>query len=59
MANKQLMHKHLAELGLSPVSRTRVDAIPPTGRAKFAGLLGGRTEEDWPALKYLKANASS
>ncbi len=49
IANKQLelMHRLAAELGLSPVSRTRV-AVSPIGPkpwedpgSKFAGLLGG------------------
>jgi hypothetical protein len=49
IANKQLelMSKFMSELGLSPVSRTGVEAKPlgpkpwETG-SKFAGLLGGR-----------------
>ena len=46
----ELMHKYMTDLGLSPVSRTRVDAKPPHIRKpwefgfKFDGLLGGR---DW------------
>ena len=51
IANKQLelMSKFMSELGLSPVSRTRVD-VKPFGpkpwetEGKFAGLLGAR---DW------------
>ena len=44
IANKQLelMAKYMAEIGLSPVSRTRVEARPPYHRSKFDGLLGGR-----------------
>ena len=44
IANKQLelMAKYMAEVGLSPVSRTRVEARPPYHRSKFDGLLGGR-----------------
>jgi len=43
IANKQveLMHRFAAELGLSPVSRTRVDARPVGQASTFAGLLGG------------------
>ena len=35
------MQRFMSELGLSPVSRTRVDARPPPKPSKFAGLLGG------------------
>jgi hypothetical protein len=57
IGNKQLelMAKYVAELGLSPVSRTRVEAKPPyqrkpwefgrewvDPRSKFAGLIGPR-----------------
>ena len=47
IANKQLelMAKYMAELGLSPVSRSRVEARPPHQRSKFAGLIG-RPEDD-------------
>ncbi len=43
IANKQveLMQRFAAELGLSPVSRTRVDARPAGQASTFAGLLGG------------------
>jgi P27 family predicted phage terminase small subunit len=53
IANKQLelMHRYMTELGLSPVSRSRVDARPPAHRSKFAGLLGGQPER--PADRYL------
>ena len=50
IANKQLelMSKFMSELGLSPVSRTRVDVKPlgpkPWETGKFDGLLGAR---DW------------
>jgi P27 family predicted phage terminase small subunit len=54
IANKQLelMHRYMSELGLSPVSRSRVDVRGPVGRSKFDGLLGPRP---WrPADEYLK-----
>ena len=56
IANKQLelMHKFLTDLGLSPVSRTRVDASPLAGPSKFAGLLGRHSWEDDPAAEYLR-----
>ena len=47
------MHKYLGDLGLSPVSRTRVSTTTPPGPkpwefglrpSKFDGLIGGR---DW------------
>ena len=53
ISNKQLelMHKYLGDLGLSPVSRTRVSTTSPPGPkpwqyglrqgSKFDGLLGG------------------
>ena len=58
IANKQLelMQKFMAELGLTPVARTRVHAVPPNQpkpwefglapgeRSKFEGLIGAR---DW------------
>lgn len=55
IANKQLelMHKYMAELGLSPVARTRVDMRGPGQRSKFAGLLGPPRPET-PADKYLR-----
>jgi P27 family predicted phage terminase small subunit len=42
ISNKQLelMLKYSSELGLSPVSRSRVEARPPATRSKFEGLLG-------------------
>ena len=61
IANKQLelMAKYMAELGLSPVSRTRVEAKPPyqrkpwefgrewvDPRSKFDGLRGPWCRED-------------
>ncbi len=67
VAHKQLelMAKYMAELGLSPVARTRVDAKPPHLRkpwepyglggpgSKFEGLLGGRDwSRDKEAEKY-------
>lgn len=54
IANKQLelMHRYMSELGLSPVSRSRVDVRAPAGRSQFDGLLGQRP---WrPADDYLK-----
>jgi len=55
----------MAELGLSPVSRTRVEAEPPgrrkpwefgrewvDPRSKFAGLLG--PSQDDPAEEYFR-----
>jgi P27 family predicted phage terminase small subunit len=59
IANKQLelMSKFMSELGLSPVSRTRVEVKPlgpkpwETG-SKFAGLLGGRDQSDNPKDAY-------
>ena len=53
IANKQLelMSKFMSELGLSPVSRTRVE-VKPLGpkpwetHSKFAGLLGGHDPAD-------------
>jgi P27 family predicted phage terminase small subunit len=60
ISNKQmeLMHKYMSELGLSPVSRSRVSARPHLGpkpwefgRSKFDGLLGQRP---WrPTDEYL------
>jgi P27 family predicted phage terminase small subunit len=58
IANKQLelMAKFMSELGLSPVSRTRVE-VKPLGpkpwetTGKFAGLLDGRDSDD-PADEY-------
>lgn len=45
---KQLepMHKYMAELGLSPISRSRVEARPPGQRSKFAGLLDRPADDD-------------
>jgi P27 family predicted phage terminase small subunit len=42
ISNKQLelMLKYSSELGLSPVSRSRVEVRPPATRSKFEGLLG-------------------
>jgi P27 family predicted phage terminase small subunit len=59
IANKQLelMSKFMSELGLSPVSRTRVEVKPlgpkpwETG-GKFAGLIGGRDRSDDPNDEY-------
>jgi P27 family predicted phage terminase small subunit len=49
IANKQLelMHKFLAELGLSPVSRSRVSKLP------YMGPKPWETDGAWPALAYL------
>lgn len=49
IANKalELMHRYMAEIGLSPVSRARVDARPPQRYSKFDGLIGGRTGSDY------------
>jgi hypothetical protein len=53
IASKQLelMSKFMSELGLSPVSRARVEVKPLGPKAwettsKFAGLLGGRDQSD-------------
>jgi P27 family predicted phage terminase small subunit len=53
IANKQLelMHKYMSDLGLSPVSRSRVEVKPRTPKpwefgssgSKFDGLIGGAT----------------
>jgi P27 family predicted phage terminase small subunit len=61
IANKQveLMAKFMSELGLSPVSRTRVD-VKPMGpkpwetRSKFEGLLGARDWSKDPAERYFE-----
>ena len=47
IANKQLetMQKFMVELGMSPVSRTRVEVRTPPSRSKFAGLLGSVNDE--------------
>jgi P27 family predicted phage terminase small subunit len=49
IANKQveLMHKFMTELGLSPVSRTRVETRVPGIRSKFEGLLGQPKPWEW------------
>jgi P27 family predicted phage terminase small subunit len=56
IANKQLelMYKYMAELGLSPASRSRVSTLPAVrakpwefGKSKFAGLLGQHEDDDW------------
>jgi P27 family predicted phage terminase small subunit len=61
IANKQLelMHRFMGELGLSPVSRSRVSTVSTGskpweyGRSKFDGLLG--PAKPWrPADDYLK-----
>jgi hypothetical protein len=59
IANKQLelMSKFMSELGLSPVSRTRVEVKPLGPKpwetpGKFAGLLGGRDQSDDPNDEY-------
>ncbi len=56
ISNKQLelMAKFMSELGLSPVSRTRVDVRKPHigekpwefGRSKFEGLLGKQDDDE-------------
>src|SRR6185312_10311163 len=55
ISNKQLelMHKYMCELGLSPVSRTRVDVRRPGGRSKFDGLLGSKPWDWKPADDYI------
>ena len=55
ISNKQLelMHKYMSELGLSPVSRTRVDVRRPGGRSKFDGLLGSKPWDWKPADDYI------
>jgi len=53
ISNKQLelMHKYMSELGLSSVSRSRVDVRRPGRTSKFDGLLG---QQPWrPADEYL------
>jgi hypothetical protein len=45
------MQRYMAELGLTPVARTRVDLRPHRGPSKFAGLIGAR-EEDWVAERF-------
>ncbi|WP_256369831.1 phage terminase small subunit P27 family [Microvirga sp. KLBC 81] len=52
VANKQLelMHKYLAEFGLSPTSRTRVEARALQKTSKFAGLMGRDYAADWLEL---------
>lgn len=54
ISNKQLelMHKYMSELGLSPVSRTRVETRIPGIRSKFDGLLGIRKPWESPEDKY-------
>ena len=60
IAHKQLelMHKYLSELGLSPVSRSRVSQLPSSGPkpwetvspdSKFAGLIGRRVRAQLPS----------
>ena len=54
IANKQLelMHKFMGELGLSPVSRSRVDKLPSLGPKPWEfGQDWGNSEPD-PADKY-------
>jgi P27 family predicted phage terminase small subunit len=53
IANKQLelLHKYACELGLSPVSRSRVEVRPPVRRSKFDGLLG---RDDDGASKFFR-----
>ncbi|PVE25797.1 phage terminase small subunit P27 family [Microvirga sp. KLBC 81] len=53
IANKQLelMHKYLAEFGLSPASRTRVEVRMPQKTSKFAGLLGRDSESEWMEMR--------
>jgi P27 family predicted phage terminase small subunit len=57
VANKQLeiMHKYLSEFGMTPASRSRVNAMPSLmpkpwefddPNSKFAGLLGPLSHED-------------
>ena len=47
------MHKFMSELGLSPVSRMRVETLGPVRRSKFEGLLGPKPWEWKPADDYL------
>ena len=66
IANKQLelMHKYLGDLGLSPVSRTRVSTTTPPGPkpwefgltrpSKFDGLRGPRRHENDPADEFFR-----
>jgi P27 family predicted phage terminase small subunit len=53
ISNKQLelMHKYMCELGLSPVSRSRVHVRRTGPRSKFDGLLGAQPAR--PADAYL------
>jgi P27 family predicted phage terminase small subunit len=56
IANKQmeLMHRYMGELGLSPVARSRVSALPASagGASKFAGLIGRESHDDWVERTY-------
>ena len=63
IANKQLelMHKYIAEFGLSPASRSRVSTLPTLGpkpwefgTSKFDGLLGPANQDDDPAQRFFK-----
>jgi P27 family predicted phage terminase small subunit len=62
IGNKQLelMHKYMTDLGLSPVSRSRVSTMPSLLPAyggpgsKFEGLLGGRDWSSDPAEEYFR-----
>ncbi len=59
----ELMHKYMSDLGLSPVSRTRVEVRPIGPKpwescggpgSKFEGLLGTRDWSEDPAEKYFR-----
>jgi P27 family predicted phage terminase small subunit len=56
IANKQLelMQRYMAELGLSPVARTRIDVRRPGQPSRFAALSGPKPWEWRPADAYLK-----
>jgi P27 family predicted phage terminase small subunit len=54
IAHKQLelMHKYMAEMGLSPVARTRLDIRRPGQASRFANLM--RAQRPWcPADEFL------
>ena len=54
------MHKYMTDLGLSPVSRSRVSTMPSLLPAyggpgsKFEGLRGGRDWSTDPAEEYFR-----
>jgi P27 family predicted phage terminase small subunit len=54
ISNKQLelMHKYMGELGISPVSRTRVETRIPGIRSQFDRLTGLRKPWEYPPESY-------